>query len=210
MMRINRLLSVALLFIAHVAPAAACPSLAGELDERATAARVQKLEARLDVERRRLTLYRRGWPVIFGVAAISQVAVAELGSDKRRPAFLVSAFKATLGATVTPFLSPRAKETPRLAGEAPCSRLRRLEDAWLDLGRRERRGGAWYNHALGVALNVAGLLYLGLVEDQWIEGLAGALVGSAVGELRLWTQPRGAAASSARLGLENGALTLRF
>jgi hypothetical protein len=169
---------------------ATCPSLIGPLDSERTAARVDKLERLLDREHRNLRAYRVGWATVFAAAAIGQVGLAELVGEPRDISIQVSAVKATIGASVTPFLAPRFDMPEAVPGQEPCARLADLERTLVYVARRERRGVALYQHGLGAALNVAGLLYLGLFHDQWVEGLLGALIGSAVGELRLWTQPR--------------------
>lgn len=182
-------LSLALLVSADAA-SAACPSLIGPLDDDRAAARVTELEKLLAREHKNLRAYRIGWATVFAAAAVGQVGLAELAGPPRDIAIQVSAAKAAIGASFTPFLAPRFDLPDKIPGQPPCERLAALEKTLLYVAHRERRGVALYQHGLGAALNLAGLLYLGLVEDQWIEGLAGALIGSAVGELRLWTQPR--------------------
>ena len=190
-MKLQSLVAV-LLVAATVSPvmAGACPSMLGPIGDEQTQRRVAELERLLSRERRNLEAYRIGWASGFAIAALGQVAAAELVGEPRGVAIYVSAIKATVGAAFTPFLAPTLELPAPAPGESRCARLAALEEALRYAARRERQGVVLYQHALGWALNLAGLLYLGLVEDQWLEGIAGALVGSAVGELRLWTQPR--------------------
>ena len=46
------------------------------------------------------------------------------------------------------------------------------------------------NHLGSLALNVAGLLYLGLQEDEWGEGAKSIAIGYPIGMLAVYTQPR--------------------
>ncbi len=50
----------------------------------------------------------------------------------------------------------------------------------------------WLAHVATVAVNGGGLLIVGLGYHRWATGVAGALVGTAVGELQIFTRPTGA------------------
>jgi hypothetical protein len=62
----------------------------------------------------------------------------------------------------------------------------------LDAAERQRRGVAWHQHGANLAIHLAGSLYLGLREGEWLQAVVTGAIGAAVGELKILTQPRGA------------------
>jgi hypothetical protein len=70
----------------------------------------------------------------------------------------------------------------------------------------EREGRAWWNHALNLVLNGGAGLFLGLVYDRWQSGILTAVVGTAVGEVMIFTQPTGSI--DAETGYRRGEVTL--
>ena len=161
-----------------------------ECDRDIASGKADNLRANLTREAERLRSWRVTWTAIFAGGTIGQVGLAGLFEGDDRRTFDVGAVKAALGAVTTPFLSPRFDVPPKLAGESACEDLVRLRAALAEAARKEAKGVAWFQHFPGVAVNVAGILYLGLAHGLWVESLLGAAFGTAVGETKIWTQPR--------------------
>lgn len=189
--------SLALAALTLTSPAAADPSRcpgAPRLDEQ----RIGELEAILERESRYLAGWRAAWTSGFAASAIGQVAAGSLVDEPRDLGLYVGAVKATVLALAVPLLAPRVDVPRPLEGQTRCQRLRQLRRGLARAAASERRGGAWVRHAGNLAIHAAGSLYLGLARDQWLQALVTGLVGSAVGELAILTQPRGAIRASGR------------
>lgn len=158
--------------------------------------RADHLRANLANEAERMRSWKVTWTVVFGAGVIGQVAIAELvegpdsESSRDRRTFDVGAVKAGLGAVTTPFLAPKIEVPEPILGESACDDLKRLQAALTIAARKQAKGVAWYQYLPGAAVNVAGILYLGLAHDLWVESLLGAAFGTAVGSIKVLTQPR--------------------
>lgn len=174
------------------APAGAAPSLRA-----ATAsARHAFLAGALARERHRGRWWNLGWGWGFVAATAGQAAVgAAIDEDSAlcRACQFVGAGKSAIGVVATWVLYPVRVRAVAPRAAPTCADVAAAERALADAAASERV--PWLRHAEGIALNAAGVVYLGLAHDEWRNGLIGAAVGVAVGELRLWSRPRGAIAA---------------
>lgn len=175
--------------MALAAPAAACPADAAE--------RAAALRDRLERERTKAFRWRLGWALGFGAATAGQLALyatetAPLGEydDAAEASLLAGAAKSFVGMSariVLPLKVPR----PSTSGDG-CADLAAAEAALARAARSEQRS-FWLNHLGGLALQLAGTLYIGLsVEDAWGDAAISFGLGYAVGLASTYTQPRGA------------------
>ena len=77
-------------------------------------------------------------------------------------------------------------------GDGHAERAQRLlaAEAMLKLDAKQNDNRyLWYSHVINVALNVAGGLVSGLYYHDWARGVSSIAIGTAVGELSIWTQP---------------------
>jgi hypothetical protein len=166
--------------------AAACPPDA--------AARAAEIDGILARERKRARRWDLGWAATFGTLSVAQagLALAEwtpLGEfDEAAEASLwIGASKAAIGSLSRLVLRLKI---PRGGGEAdPCERLASSESA-LREARRNQKRTFFLNHAGSLALNVTGLVILGLRYDSWTDGIVSFGLGYPVGLLSSYTQPR--------------------
>ncbi len=143
----------------------------------------------LEHEANRLTRWRHVWMGIFGAAVVGQVGLAQWAAADERPVFYVSAVKAALGVLDTPLFSARFS-VPIQGDLSPCADLGELQRALHRARQREARGVAWYQYLPGLGVNAAGILYLGVGHDLWAKAFVGGAIGSVVGSIKLFTQPR--------------------
>lgn len=168
--------------VAAAEPAACDPALAARLD------RVLGAEARTAAR------WRWTWAAIFGAAAVGQLAIATADvfpdddrHDARQMSLYLGAAKAAIGVGVRLFIPPRIAR-PARTGEA-CADVRAARAAIAWTAVRERRSMA-LNVFGGLALNVSGSLYLGLVEDSWTDAGISFGMGTVVSIISAVTQPR--------------------
>jgi hypothetical protein len=154
--------------------------------------RLEHLGALLDDQARRARMWNWGWTLTFTAASAGQFAAAPLVDDlAQKRSFYVGGAKAAIGvgsALIRWIPTPRAPE----AGDDACAAVAEAERALARLARAQRGGVSWMRHAEGVALNVGGLLVLGVGYDHWREAVISTVGGLVVGEIRLLTHPRGA------------------
>ena len=195
----HRLLSCLALVCALAAPssirAAPCTSAVADADRVAgieSSARFRFIQRTLDREARYARFWNHGWGWGLLAATAGQAGIAQLIDDRaNRDVLYVSVAKSALGTISTFFMTPVRVERVTASGPEPnCTDLERAEAALLAAAKSERV--TWLRHVEGLAVNLAGALYLGIAHDAWGRALGGALVGLCVGEFRLWSRPSGA------------------
>lgn len=175
--------------------AAARPALAAACDPTEAEARTARIQAHLDREKRRGKKWDNIWLVTF--ATLSAVQVAGIATettigeydDAAEAGLTVGAVKSGIGALAHVILRLKVVR-PRRTGD-PCTDLEEAERALRKSAKNEKRS-FYLNHLGSFALNVGGLLYLGLREDEWGEGWKSIALGYPVGLIAVYTQPRGA------------------
>lgn len=162
------------------------------------AAQLAWIDARLARTAHRARVWSWSWGLGLGALTVGSLAVVPFVADEERPDWYVSAFTSAVGIVplaIAPLAVMRdgdALHAQVVAMSAEGDRCALLADAERLLARDaegEAEGRAWWNHALNLAVNGGAGLFLGLVYDRWQSGLVTAVVGSAIGEAMIFTQP---------------------
>jgi uncharacterized membrane protein YfcA len=164
-------------------------------DPATAAAEAAGIRAHLEREHRRAWIWDLGWGLGLGAIAGAQVGLiaAEVKplatyDNVAEASLTIGAINASIGAlghVVTPLRITRPGPP---TGDA-CADLAAAEAALAASARAEAK--AFYvTHAGAFVLNASGALYLGLVEDDWAEGLTSFAVGYAFGLIPVYTLPR--------------------
>lgn len=176
-----------ILFLSGVAAAAPCDPAEAE-------ARTARIEAHLDREKRRARRWDNLWLITFATAtAVQGAGIATettLGEydDAAEAGLAVGAIKSGIGALAHVILRLKVVRPGPRTGD-PCADLEAAERALARTAANEKRS-FFLNHLGSLALNVGGLLYLGLQEDEWGEGAKSIAIGYPIGMLAVYTQPR--------------------
>jgi hypothetical protein len=184
-------------------------ALAGAIVPAAAAQPCGDAEQRLALVRERLRADARdarvwtwGWGLGFSALAAGQAGLALTRADRgERAELAVGAGKSALG--LIPVLLvpvPAARDADaidaRLSASAqPADRCAVVPEAEASLRRNaeaEAFAQSWLAHLGTAAVNGGGLLIVGLGYGRWGTGVAGALVGTLVGEINIFTRPTGA------------------
>jgi hypothetical protein len=166
-----------------------------QCDAATAEARTVEIEAVLARDARNARRWDLGWAATFGVLAGAQLgmAVAEWAplqdfDDKVEASLYVGAIKSGIGSVSHLVLPLRVARPGPRSGDA-CADLAAAERALQESAKKERET-FYLNHLGSLALNVGGLLYLGLHDDAWKEGVMSFALGYPVGLLSTYTQPR--------------------
>jgi hypothetical protein len=184
--------AVILAAIAIATPAAACPETT--------------IRGRLEREARRAHRWDLAWGLTFGAAAGAYWTMAatdwEFGATlghAQRDDLWISAGKTTIAGLSHIVLPLRIEEAP--ARDDGCSDDAAALHA-LAVSAHHETITLWLSIAGGIALNGAGLLYLGVHDHDWKQGLIDAGIGTPVAILHAWTVPRGARREAAALQVD--------
>ena len=157
--------------------------------EASASAECEDVRAHLDREARRARRYDLAWAITFGGLALAQggLRAAEYSpleewSDDAAASLEVGIVKSSLG-MVAHLVLPLKVERP--SGDDCASAHRALKAT-----AHHEKQAFWLNHIGGLLVNSGGLLYLGLVEDTWAEGLKSFALGYPLALLSVYTQPR--------------------
>ncbi len=162
-----------------------------------------------------------GWGTGIGVATLANLAPLAFVAPEDRIDWYVGAATTAIG--VVPLLvapldvigDSRALGA-RLAARAPaddvCPLLADAEGKLLRDARNQADGRRWWLHVGNVALNTGVGLFLGLGYHHWLAGAFNAVVGTAIGEAIILTQPISSVGDleryrAGRLGLDGVAVS---
>jgi hypothetical protein len=143
-----------------------------------------------------------GWGLGFTALAAAQAGLALTRDDAgQRAELFVGAGKTVLGLVPVLFVPVPARRdagvlegrlAARAEGEGGCALLPEAELMLRRSADDEAFARSWLAHVATIAVNGGGLLIVGLGYHRWVTGTVGALVGTAVGELQIFTRPEGA------------------
>lgn len=151
----------------------------------------------LDDQASRTRTWNLAWGTVFTVAAVGEYSMLAAGwsplgewNDDVRAGTLAGGIKASVGVVSKVFLPLRAVRPAAETGD-PCVDLAVAETALALAAKRQKR--AFYmNHFGGLAVNLAGVLALGLWADSWKQGAISFAIGAPIGIFSTYTMPRGA------------------
>ena len=190
----------ALLVLLPPAPLAADePPPVLELSDTELAARLGFLEERLDAARPTALAWQWGWTGFYGASLVlngGYAAVAEDGDDRVRAVVDAAKSGVALAQTLRLVRDPLpanvgAAPMRAVSGDGPAARLERLavgERLLLASAERAETRYSLRRHLLVIGGNLLGgaaILALGDAEDA----LQSTLVGTAIGEAQIWSQP---------------------
>jgi len=157
---------------------------------------------RLRADARDARVWQWGWGLGFSALAVGQAGLALTRSDRgERAELYVGAGKSVLG--LVPVLLvpvPAMRDAGVIDGQLAAAaggdgRCALLPEAELSLGRSaddEAFARSWLAHTATVAVNGGGLLLVGIGYHRWVTGSVGAVVGTVIGEIEIFTRPTGA------------------
>jgi hypothetical protein len=177
--------------VASSRPAAADCTDGGDGDP----AGASRIEGHLDREARRARRWDLTWGITYSALTVGQLGLVAAEWVPRRPfddnvraALVMGAGKTTIGALAR-FILPIKVARPVRGGAGCVEPAAAL--AALDKTAAHERRTFILNLAGGLALNIAGLVILGTVFDDWQEGAISFGLGLPVALLSVITQPRG-------------------
>jgi hypothetical protein len=157
---------------------------------------------RLRVEAHDAHVWAWSWGLGYLALALGQAGLALTRDDAgQRAELYVGAGKTVLGLVPVLFVPvPAVRDAGILDGHLAAARVGDdrcvLHSEAAGMLRRSAADEAfargWPAHVATVVVNGGGLLVVGLGYRRWATGVAGALVGTAVGELQIFTRPTGA------------------
>lgn len=186
--------ALAVAFLAAPAFAAAEEAPAGCRED--VEERLEVLRGAFDDQIRGLEIWSYSWGSIYTAAAATQAIVTTQlkPDDPARTDLIVGAVSAGVG-SLTFWVAPLRFTLPlknvRKDWDNPdrCALLARAEAVRTKVASEQRLGKSWIAHAGNVLVNVGISLILGLGYNHWQAALISGLVGTAIGELNLFTQP---------------------
>lgn len=163
---------------------------------RAADAPLEAAEQTLERDRDATRLWYFGWSAIFAVATGANVAAAFAFDDAGlRADARVGAVKSGLGFVSTIVLPPPSlfytpcSDAERATAEGRARCAARQNERLRDAADLERLGRSWLPHVASVAVNLGGLAYSWLHDNRLVEGILASVVGLAVSEAKIFTQP---------------------
>lgn len=166
--------------------------------------RLAFVSSRLHADAHDARVWAWGWGLGFTALALGQAGLALTRDDRgERAELLVGAGKSALGLVPVLFvpvpavrdagaLDGRLVVAPASAEDGRCALLPEAEGLLRRSADDEAFARGWLAHVLAVAVNGGGLLIVGFGYDRWATGTIGALVGTVVGEIQIFTRPTGA------------------
>jgi hypothetical protein len=151
-----------------------------------------EIDAALCEDARRAGPWDTAWAATFAIAAVGSAGIATFAphtwlDSNRRAGLYVTAAKATIGA-VDRLIDPLHFDTVGLCGDPHEASASARNALLLKAAHRERNGLA-LELLGGLALNTAGLLYLGYGRGSWQTAWISFGIGTAVGVASALTSP---------------------
>lgn len=145
----------------------------------------------------RIRRWKIAWGVAFAAGATFEYSLVAAQwnpfgewDDDARAGALAGAIKASVG-VVSKLVLPLKTERAAAPTGDPCVDLANAETALRRMAKRQRRS-FYLNHLGGLAVNLTGVLVLGLVADTWKQALMSFVIGAPIGLVSTYTMPRGA------------------
>lgn len=161
--------------------------------------RLAFIQTHLHEDARRARVWTGAWGAGYGALALVQFAATAALPDQLPDLYVgaISSAGALAALLVVPLdvmEDSHALDALALAhpSEVDCDVLAETERLLVHSAENERAGRSLFMHGANIVYNALSLLVLGLVFDRWASGALNALVGIALGEAQILTQPTGA------------------
>lgn len=161
-------------------------------------------EPALRAEAHRARVWRYAWTGINGALMVGSFVLVPLSSREERPDYIIGGIGSALN-TATSFFMPLRAESAEEELDAlpPAERPKHVRRLVLESAEDARARVTWPWHALNVGLAIIPGAIIAFGYDHYGSGLVTTLVGTALGEVQLFTQPTGLP-----LSCENGGFRL--
>jgi hypothetical protein len=181
--------------------AARCPADTGgsvNLERVDPEVRLRFIDEHLARTASRARIWTWGWGIGIGVSTVANLVPLAFVAPENRIDWYVSSGTTVVG--IVPLLvapldvvgdsrALRARIAARRATDDVCLLLADAEAKLARDAQNQSDGQRWWLHAGNVALNVGVGLFLGLGYHHWAAGAYNAVLGTAVGEAIILTQP---------------------
>jgi hypothetical protein len=164
--------------------------------------RLTFVRERIAADARSARIWAWSWGLGYTALAVGQAGLALTRNDPgERAELFVGAGKSALGLVPLLFAPVPALRDAGIidgylagtpAGDERCTLLPEAELMLRRSADDEAFARSWLAHTLTVAVNAGGLLIVGVGYHRLGTGIVGALVGTAVGEVQIFTRPTGA------------------
>jgi hypothetical protein len=160
-------------------------------------------EATLRAEAHRARVWRYSWTGINGALMVGSFVAVPLVAREERPDYIVGGIGSALN-TATSFFMPLRVESAEeeLDALSAAERPKQVRRLVLESAEDERARVTWPWHALNVGLAIIPGAIIAFGYEHYTSGLVTTLVGTALGEVQLFTQPTGLPLSCAESGFK--------
>lgn len=150
------------------------------------------VEQRLVAEERAFSRWRWAWTGIYGGFTVGNLVGSRLVDPAERIDYHVGAITSAI-AILPLFLLPQPKAAPgTCAGGDQAGRVACLLELHARVAEYQRDCQRWPVHVINVAFNAAVSAYLALHPRHYAAAAINLVVGTAIGEVQIFTQPQGA------------------
>lgn len=170
--------------------------LPGEISDAELEQRLEFIAARLAEQRPNARTWQYGWTGFYGVSAVAQGFLAVDADDNDDETnYIVGAVKST-GALAQMLIRPlpavqSSSRFQAMPSDSRQERLRKLEQGEALLRENADRAATrrgWKRHLIGIGANLAGGIIIAAFGDSG-DAVSSTLVGIAVSEANIWTEP---------------------
>lgn len=138
-----------------------------------------------------------GWGGLYGLLAVTQLAVMPLFAKEEWPDWYWGAGSSLVGVAFTVLGplevqhagEPFAKSAERASGDEVCRLIAEGERLLREGAEQEAGSARWFMHAGNVLFNAGLGLVLGLGYERWVSAAINFAVGTLIGELTIFTAP---------------------
>jgi hypothetical protein len=149
------------------------------------------MERRLALEQRRFTVWRWSWMLAYGGLVLGNLALVPVVPRADRIDYYTGAVTSTIG-TLTLALQPVQPSARVTCPEEAAQRAACVERRYGEVRAYQRGSRGWPAHAINVAFNLGVSAFLVFGFGRWRSAGENLLIGTAIGELQIQTQPHDA------------------
>jgi len=167
------------------------PPRAFEAPALSPAAIVVAMETRLASEERRFSTWRTSWMLAYSALVLGNLALAPVVARADRVDYYTGAVTSAVGVATLALQPEQAPVTNDCAAGTDHSTAC-LGRRYREVSAFQRSSRGWLAHALCFAFNAGVSAFLALGYDRWRSAAANLVMGTAIGEWQIATQPHGA------------------